>query len=209
MNSLVEKYNKFLIEKKATKADLSLRKQGYQTRIDLLAQTSKNLIEARDILSAVGILSYQEIKDVIEELVTQSLQSVFGDNYSFELENKISRNKPETYLYVTIDGSRRSLKDEQGGGVADIVAFSLRVVLWALSSKRTDNVMILDEPLRFVDKKHLEICGDMLRTLSEMLELQFILVTHEGQLIDAADTAFHVSQVDGVSTVDCEILERS
>jgi len=198
----LDRYQKFLTEKTTTKDILLGRKKDYEDRLDSLSILLKNLEEARDILSIVGILSYKETKEVIEELVTESLQSVFGDNYFFELDNRISRNKPETYMYVVIDGNRRSLKDEQGGGVADVVAFSLRVILWALSGKRTDNVMILDEPLRFVDKKHLEICGDMIRTLSEMLEIQFIIVTHEGQLMDAADTSFYVEQENGISVVE-------
>lgn len=197
----MNKYEKFLSDKNSEIRLLSEKAEELAVKISSVDILMKNLTEIREILSIVGILAYKEIKVIIEELVTQSLQSVFGDNYSFELENKISRNKPETYMYVVIDGNRRSLKDEQGGGVADLVAFSLRVILWALSGKHTDNVMILDEPLRFVDKAHLTICGEMIKSLSNLLGIQFILVTHESQLFEQADKSFLVEQVNGVSTV--------
>ncbi|MHA1592372.1 MAG: hypothetical protein ACTSUP_07875 [Candidatus Heimdallarchaeaceae archaeon] len=172
-----------------------------RNELDLTSVLYNNLLEARDIMSAVGIISQEEIKNVIETLVTQALQGVFGDSYSFELDDKIAHNKPETDFYVVINGKKRSLRDELGGGVVDVISFVLRIVLWAIASPRTEAVLGYDEPLKFVSQDKLPFCAEMIKKLSEMLGLQFVIVTHESQLAEAADSLFHVEQSGGISKI--------
>ncbi|MEK0346433.1 MAG: hypothetical protein QQN65_06340 [Nitrosopumilus sp.] len=197
----IKEHKEFLLRKKIAienlqteKEDLSKNKSELDKQVDVLEQ-------ARSVMSHVGVLAQHEIKQVIEELVTQALQAVFGEDYSFEVDDQIQRNKPETNFYVVVRGHRRSLKSELGGGIVDLIAFCLRVVLWAINTPRTSNTIILDEPLKFVDKTRLEYVGVMIKKLSEMLGIQFIIVSHEDQLIEAADRAYLVEQVDGISKV--------
>lgn len=204
----LSKYVEFLNTTVIKKDLLTLERDSITKKLKDTATMSSNLVKARDIMISVGIISQEEIKIVIEELVTQALQGIFGDNYSFVLENKIARNKPETEFYVIQDGKKRSLKDELGGGVIDVISFAIRIILWAITSDRTDNVIILDEPMKFVSKDKLEMCGEMLRYMSEILNIQFILITHEGQLINAADAAFCVKQINGVSVIENTNLEN-
>lgn len=197
----IEVHKKFLMRKQVEVEDLQQKKKELDAEKALLDKDMHTLEQSRDIMSRVGVLAQQEIKNVIEELVTQALQAVFGEEYSFEVDNRIQRNKPETNFYVVIAGRRHLLKSELGGGVVDLTAFCLRVVLWAINSPRTSNVIILDEPLRFLDKTRLIQAGVMIKKLSEMLGLQFIIVSHEDQLIDVADRAYYVEKVKGVSKV--------
>lgn len=198
---IIDDYKKFLMRKKVEIEGLQQSRVELAVEQIMLDKRMDTLGQSRDIMSRVGVLAQQEIKGVIEELVTQALQAVFGDDYSFEVDNQILRNKPETNFYVVIEGHRHLLKGELGGGVVDLTAFCLRVVLWAINSPRTSNVIILDEPLRFLDKIRLEKAGIMIRKLSEMLGIQFIIVSHEEQLIDVADRAYHVECVNGLSIV--------
>jgi DNA repair exonuclease SbcCD ATPase subunit len=197
----VDDFKRFLIEKERDINTLKSHREEIQRIKDIFSENHKSLEGARDIMSRVGILAQQEIKCVIEELVTQALQSVFGPEYAFEVDSRIQRNKPEVNFYVVIDGYRHHIKGELGGGVVDLAAFSLRVVLWAINSPRTSNVIVLDEPLKFVDKTRLEQVGVMIKKLSEMLGIQFIVVTHEDQLIDTADRAYLVEKISGISKV--------
>ena len=198
----LSKYENILNTYRIKKNLLQDSKREVEKQLDDISVLYDNLVEARDIMSAVGNISQKEIKTIIEELVSQALQGIFGDNYSFELDDKILRNKPETDFYVIINGKRRSLKDELGGGVVDVISFALRIVLWAIRNPRTDNVIVFDEPLKFVSRDKLPLCAEMIKKLSEMLLLQFIIITHESQLAAAADTLFHVEQDNGVSTID-------
>lgn len=197
----IQEYKDFLLRTQTQVESLKSRQKELKKKRQKSESHLKCLGEAREVMGQVGVLAQMEIKQIIEELVTQSLQAVFGDEYSFEVEDQIQRNKPETNFYVVIDGRRHLLKGELGGGVVDLVAFSLRVVLWAITSPRTRYTIILDEPLKFVDKTRLEQVGVMIKKLSEMLGLQFIIVTHEEQLMDAADRAYLVEKVKGHSKV--------
>jgi len=198
----IKGYQRFLYEKRALKKLLEDRCVVLEDEKSGLGNKLEHLGEAREVVSKVGILAQQEVKDIVEDLVTQALQVVFGSSYSFEMEDKIQRNKPETYFYLKIGDRRNLLKDDlEGGGVVDLVSFGLRVVLWAISTPRTASVIMLDEPVKYIDKVRLEQTGVMIKKLSEMLGLQFIIVTHEDQLIDVADCGYHVEKIEGISRV--------
>jgi DNA repair exonuclease SbcCD ATPase subunit len=133
---------------------------------------------------------------LIEGLCTQALQTIFGEKYVFHVETKVSRNKPEMYFTHTIDGKERSFRDDTGGSVVDVASFALRLIAWAIQKHRTEPVMLLDEPFKNVDKVRLEYVGDVINELGELLGLQFGLVTHEEQLIQAADVGYRLVESD-------------
>ena len=159
-----------------------------------------DLSDAREVMSAVGILAQQEFKEVLESLVTEALRAVFNETYSFIVEDTVQRNKPETNFYVEADGNKLGLRDELGCGVLDVISFVLRVVLWASSVDETRNTMILDEPAKFVSRDRRQAFGDMMRKISSMLEIQFVMVTHEPEFIEVADKAYRVENIEGVSS---------
>ena len=81
------------------------------------------------------------------------------------------------------------------------MSFALRIASYALE-QGNDNVIILDEPFRFVSRDLVSRAGEILKVLSEKLNLQIILVTHIPELIDVADKVFEVKKnSDGVSNV--------
>lgn len=196
-------YQNFLSQKEAEKKYLQDRRDSIGGELSALQSQLSDLTEAQDIMNSVGILAQIEVKEVIESLVTKALQSIYGPEYSFEIENHIARNQPETYMYVVINGVRNMLKDELGGGVVDTVGFALRVILWALRSLRTDNVLVLDEPMRNLrDKDRLTQFGLLIREISELLGVQFIVVTNEELLKDIGDAVFEVEKIGNVSNVN-------
>ena len=198
----VEKYAKFVsqiqTEKRIYDSQRDLKLQEFEKR----SLYSEDLTTAKDVMNAVGIIAQSEFKDVIEALVTQALQYVFGTNYSFLMENILFRNQPETHMYVLKDGKKRSLKDEQGGGVLDVVSIALRIVFWAIDIANTEPVLIFDEPAKFVSEDKIELVGEILKKISEMLGLQIILVSHENGLINTADRCYLVKMVGDTSQVE-------
>jgi len=160
-----------------------------------------DLIDSREIMSAVGILAQQELKEILENLVTEALQVVFDETYSFSVEDVVQRNKAETNFFVVMSGSKMSLKDELGCGVLDVVSFVLRVILWAVASNKTRNTMVLDEPAKFVSRDKRPAFGEMMRKMSDLLDIQFVMVTHEPEFIQIADKSYSISQEDGISEV--------
>jgi DNA repair exonuclease SbcCD ATPase subunit len=201
------KYKDFLSSKKATLNLLTEKKQNLLSRIEELKTNTKNLTEAQEVMNIVGVSAQEEVKQVIESLVTQALQAVFGESYSFEIESKIVRNQPEIHMYVVEGGERtpvRSADDNQSGGIIDLISFTLRVVFWAINSSRTRNCLVFDEPFKNLDSQRLALLGEIIKLLSKMLDVQFIIITRENQLsiIGISDASYSVTKKDGISLVE-------
>lgn len=196
------KYKSFLAETRAKKQLLSSQVSTIQSELLQLKTRLGHLITAQDVMNTVSVLAQTEFKGVVESLVTEALHYVFGENYAFEIESSVSRNQAEAQMWVTIDGVRHSLKDELGGGVVDVCSFVLKVTFWALQLNRTEPVLIFDEPLKNIDSGRLEAIGVMIKTLSERLGVQYIIVTHEQELAAIADVSYRVILTEGVSAVE-------
>ena len=78
-----------------------------------------------------------------------------------------------------------------GCGTLDVTCFALRLACYALQVG-IDNVIILDEPMKFVSKDLLISVSEFMKELSTKLGIQIIMVTHENQFIDVADKVFSV-----------------
>jgi len=199
----LSKYERFVAERRALIGLLESKKTDLESRLTRLQNVGRDLAEALSVMNAVSILCQDQFKSVVEGIVTDAVRFVYGDDYSFEMESEIKRNQPEIHFFVTIGGQRYSIRnDDIGGGVVDIIAFTLRVTFWALQDPQTDNTLVLDEPLKNVDSDRLVLVGDMIQKLSRDLNLQFIMVTHETQLAEAADASWLVSKSHNVSTVE-------
>lgn len=175
--------------------ELSCDVQDLNTKLTELKQV-------QEVFNLVGVLAQTEVREVIELLVTDALQFVFGPEYGFAIENQIVRNQPETNFYVIKGNQKFSLREELGGGVVDVVSFALRFTCWAIQIDRTAPIMFFDEPLKYVDKARLPLLQHMIRELTSLLEVQTIMITHESNLVDAADVCYKVEQEDGVSYVE-------
>jgi len=195
---------KKLVEKKRLKLQVSQEKKlDLRKELKGLRRDMEDLETCKSIVNELGIVVQEDIRRCIETLVTQALQSVMGEEYSFVVKNEISRGTAETFFYVMDHGKLRTPEGSLGGTVIDIVSFALRLVVWSIMMDRTRPLMILDEPFRNVDKTvHMEKCGVMVKELSEMLGLQFIFVSHEVGLSEvAADSCYEVTRKNRVSTV--------
>jgi len=192
----VSYYNKFIVEKNYQKKSL---KEFFLSEMERKSEAEESLAtlhDIREVINITSVLSQEKLKDIIEGLVNQAMQPVFGEDTRFEIEGKIQRNQPEILLHLDVNGNKVSFKDEEAGGMLDIISFALRIVFWAISPIRNSNTIILDEP------GMLELFGQTIKHLSEQLGLQFIIVTHEDQLSDIADKTFYVTKKDGISNVE-------
>jgi ABC-type transporter Mla maintaining outer membrane lipid asymmetry ATPase subunit MlaF len=177
---------------------LSLRQKELEdskTVLCTLKEKQRVSQQANDILSNVGLLVQSQTRGLLESMTTTALQTVFGKKYVFKIDDKIANNRPESYPYVLKSGRRHELRDDEiGGSVLDIVAFVFRVVIWSISDQKTEPIFLLDEPFKAVDKTvHLIRCGRVIKSMSSMLGVQFIIVTHEEKLMEIADNSIVVT----------------
>jgi len=188
------------------------RKKGHQEQLySQIKKTEKEVKhlekeisyseKAQVIIQTVAKQTQEELQYHISELVTLALSAVFDDPYELILEFVIRRGKTEADIYFIKDGERIDPLSATGGGVVDIASFALRVALWSLSQPKTRNIMILDEPFRFLSRDLQPKASLMLKELSEKLNLQFIMVSHSPDLIEGADKVFETSIKKGITYV--------
>jgi len=157
--------------------------------------------QAREIIREVGIKTQQQLSFHISDITSLALEAVFSDPYKLVVEFIQRRNKTECDLYFDRDGNRIDPLSASGGGVVDIVAFALRIASWSMQRPKSRNVIILDEPLRFLSADHQEQASLMIKEVSQKLGIQFIIITHEPILAAHADKVFETKIKKGVTEV--------
>ena len=170
---------------------------------DAMVNKMKFLEEAQAFLQKVATETQEHLKFQIEDIVNLALETCFPGEYEFSIVFDIRAGKTEASLSFISKRTGREIDpmNASGGGVVDLTAFALRIASYALD-RDCDNTIILDEPYRFISKNLLESVANVLRTLSERLNLQIIMVTHETAMVDVADKIFEVKKDDeGVSRV--------
>ena len=143
-------------------------------------------------------------------MVNLCLDTCFPDEYVFDVNFEIKRGKTEAELVLRQNGIELDDPMNQcGGGLVDLTSFALRIAAWSLG--KSDNVIILDEPFKFLQPRELNVKGfEIIRKLSKELGLQFIINSnsvYSADVCNIADKIFEVSKDNktGVS----KVIERS
>lgn len=151
----------------------------------------------RQLIQEAADETQKELEYRIGGLVTLALQTIFDNRYSCSIQFVPRRNKMEADIVLNKDGLiLDEVMDSSGGGVGDVMSFALRVSLWALKKNRP--LFILDEPFKFVDKGRLAKCYALLKQLSTELGIQFIIVSHEEEMIYSCDLEIPIVEGEDV-----------
>jgi DNA repair exonuclease SbcCD ATPase subunit len=178
---------------------LQKQQQEYVTATRTLQDRAKAIEKAQILIQQAAQETQQQLTMHIEAIVASALEAVFPDTYDFKLEFEIKRNKTEAALKFYKDGHEIDIMDNSGGGLVDVAALGLRLSAWSLGS--SDNVLILDESLKFLSRDLQPRMGEVLQELSSKLGLGVIMVSHSDVLNECADKIFVVKQTDKVSSV--------
>lgn len=165
-----------------------------------LASTEHNMQNAEQALvitQEVARQTQSQIKLHIEDIITMALEYILDDPYAFELDFVVKRNKTECDIYFVRDGKRIKPIDQSGGGAVDIASFASRIALWSLGD--TDNVLVFDEPFKFVSREYQLKVGELLKKLSDQLNLQILMVSHNSNFIQQSDNIIEIYKDGDVS----------
>ena len=195
------------------------RRRGEQTQTQRLLQQSRDHLkeaqsqqahqeQARVIIREVGLKTQQALSYHISDITSLALEAVFDDPYELVIDFVHRRNKTECDLWFRRDDIQVNPIEASGGGAVDVAAFALRVACWSMENPKTRPVIILDEPMRFLSTDMQERASQMIKEISEKLGIQFIIVTHEETLTQAADRVFVVTNRKGKSKVTDDTEKR-
>lgn len=196
MNAYRSKLNDF----KTRRNVLTEQLEAEFSKIEDLKNLLDRVQNAQTIIQLVARQTQEQLKFHIESIVTMALESVFSEPYSFQVDFEVKRNQTEALCWFVRNEEKVDPLTATGGGAVDIAAFALRVTLWSLENTRP--VLVFDEPFRFVSRDLQRKAGEMMKLLSEKLGIQFIVVTHNKDLVEVADKVFEVSMKEGVSRIE-------
>jgi DNA repair exonuclease SbcCD ATPase subunit len=166
--------------------------QNLENEKDTLTKRLLHLEQAQAFIQIVAQKTQEQLRYHIEDIVQLALDTCFPDEYQFQIKFELKSGKTEAALCFVKNGYEVDPMTASGGGVVDLASFALRIAAWTIG--HTDNVIILDEPFRFLSKNLQASAGEILHKLSSKLGLQIILSTHSPDIIDIADRVFLVQQ---------------
>lgn len=138
----------------------------------------------------------------IEDLVSKGIEATFGPIYRFKVAMGTERNQAVVrFSLVAPDGTEHPVMEAQGGGLASIIGFLLRVVVLVLRPDAGPRLLVLDETFGMVSAEYHARLALFLRTLVDDLALQIILITHAPEQGIYADKVYRVSNPAGASQV--------
>jgi len=155
--------------------------------------------KARIRIQLVARKTQENLRYHIENIVSLALSAVFPDPPEFCAEFVTKRNQPECNLMFVENGQEYKPIDGSGGGPLDVASFALRTTFWSLNKNR--RTLILDEPFKYVSPDLQSKVSDMLRLVSDKLELQIIMVSHAEDINTSADKTFQVVKEKGESKI--------
>lgn len=199
----VEKIRQMFLQSKGMLKQIDSDLTINQNKLQVLNNRIRLLEQAQAFLQKIAQDTQSQLKFQIEDIVNLALETCFPNEYVFQLQFTIARGKTDAELVFLSQKTNRPIDpmNASGGGVVDLTSFALRIASYALE-QGIDNVIILDEPFRFISRDLQVRAGEILKTLSEKLGLQILMVTHIGEMIDIANKVFEVKKnSDGRSII--------
>lgn len=173
-------------------------------KIETLKVKMAFLEKCASVVQAISEAKKQEIAEKVEKLVTTGLRAIFErEDYRFAIEMELKRGamtaKPVLYSAFGEEGSGKTMPADimegHGGGVVDVVAFILQIVVLLALAKdmRLAKVIVADEPFKCVSREYLLNVAEFLRRLNQSTGIQFVMVTHKPEFLEVAQGRFDVS----------------
>lgn len=196
---MISKWNDQLNQLEGERNTHTKTRNEIALRVQAIAVESEILTRAQALIQLTAEETQNQLRFHLQDLVNAALDSVFPNVYEFRIDFTPKNGTTAADIYLLKDGCRVDPMDSSGGGVVDVVCFALRLVAWSIG--KTDNVIIFDEPMKWLSVGLRPLAGELFRKLSHQLGIQMIYVTHDPELADVADRIFEVSQSDEISKV--------
>lgn len=165
--------------------------EQYELQLEVLELDYEDHVKVREVYQKAAVLTQTYLEGHISSIVTNALQSVFYEkNLEFKVEFDKKRNSTECNLTILDDGEEYDLLEDKGFGVSDVSSFALRVAYILLDS--VDNVIIMDEPFRNLDKERTPYASKMVSELCKKVGMQLIVSTHIDDLTESADNVIRL-----------------
>jgi len=175
----------------------SLMKKEYENDLNNLKQLEYNEIiykKAVELLSVVQKISRDRIKEKFEGLVNHAIHAICGSEYNFNLEFGKRGNLQELDFNIQSPECKEAheLIEGESGGLIDIVALALRIVLLEINQPKNQGFIVLDESLKGLSRNFLPNANQFLHEISHKLNRQIIFISHSDELIENSENTIEI-----------------
>lgn len=173
--------------KEVTLFNLRQQKEAHESKL-------YRLKESRAIVQIVAQKTQEKLEFRISKMVSTALAAVYDDPEEFQIEFRQFRNRTECWPWLVNPktGHKRTPAFSAGGGALDIASFALRCAIWSI--KKTRPCLILDEPFKYVSLGLQNKCSEMVKRLTDKLNLQVIMISHLPRINIAADRNIKITK---------------
>jgi len=195
-----------LERRKGERDALLARRQEVEQQLASARMRSEHIGLAAILLREAGDFAREQVRQRVQDLVTSSLQAVFGPGYEFHLEAGKIGNRAAVWCRIRSPyGGEGVIEtegiDSRGGGIADIQAIALRWAMLETARPAIEGPLLLDEPCKHVSADNLAAAGAFLQQACRQFGRQVIMVTHLEHLAELADQVVRVELRDGASHI--------
>jgi exonuclease SbcC len=191
----MESYDRDLNNLKSEIERLRSDRESIDAKLGRIENAIKTIKIIRGVFSKDGIqkLIRQRITPLISQLATNYIDQfnldITGISMDEDLEIKVSKGGDLMPLQLL------------SGGEKVAVAIALRLALARALAERFSTV-IMDEPTVHLDEERRRVLIDVFKNFRESaITQQMIIITHDRELEEVADTVYQVNKISGVSKV--------
>lgn len=152
--------------------------ENEEEKLQETRQKLNHIDQSRSIMQLVAEGVQATAHKQITNIVSKCLETIFEDPYEFLIKFEQKRGKTEANLIFIRDGNEIDPIYSSGGGVLDVASFALRLACLVLSKPKKRKILIMDEPYKMLSVEYLDRVAQLLKLMSEELDVQFIIVTH-------------------------------
>ncbi len=144
---------------------------------------------ASTLVQSIAKETQEKIRVHLNSLVTKALQTVYPEDiHFFDLKFVSERNQTSVYPTLIKDGNELDPLDNSGG-MAEIIAFALRIALITIGKK--PKILVLDEPFTGVSGIRIPLVQEFISEIGNDLGIQVLITSH----------------IPGFTSDNCKLLE--
>lgn len=160
---------------------LVVEKSQLMVASDEASEYLANKDEVAQALAGIYSQTQATSKELYENLLTTQIKEIMPHNDECDrvvLNNSYKRGRPTLSIEVqTVSGKLRDVYLDKGGSIENLIAIGLRFICLCRTTNR--RFLVLDEADAAVSPRYAESFASMLYSLSTMLGVQVIYITHK------------------------------
>lgn len=174
-----------LVEALAARGELANRRVGEAESRALACE------EASRLLAQFADARQSHLVSIIETVTSEGLTQIFGEPISLKIEQVTRARRVEMDIKVKTGDLETSILDARGGGLAAVAGFILRLTILLLT-KDARRLILADESFAQLSDEYLVPTAEFLADICNKADVQLILVTHQTDFAEAADTVIRL-----------------